>query len=64
MCEGKVSCLYYRLDEDDDEDIESLIARLPDDCSHLQDLIVTSQGCTLLLQVKQHLKEMYNINDR
>ena len=56
--------IVCRLDDDDNDDVESLLPRLPDDCSHLQDLIIVSQGCILLLQLKQHLKEMYNITDR
>lgn len=52
-----------RLDDDEDDDVESLLKRLPPDCSTLQELMITAQGCTLLLQVKQHLKEMYAITD-
>lgn len=50
-------------DEDDDEDVESLLARLPDDTTELQKCITSSQGCNLLLMLKQHLKASYKIND-
>lgn len=53
-----------RLDDDDDDDLESLVSRIPPDCDSLQELMITSQGCILLLQIKQHLKEMYAITDR
>lgn len=50
-------------DDDDDEDKEALFERLPDDTSALQDCIKAAQGCMLLLILKQHLKDMYGIND-
>lgn len=50
-------------DEDDDEDVDSLLARLPDDTTELQKCITSSQGCNLLLMLKQHLKASYKIND-
>lgn len=55
---------FTRLDDEDDDDLDSLAARIPPNCSLLQELMITSQGCILLLQIKQHLKEMYAITDR
>lgn len=51
-------------DDDDDEDIEALYNRLPDDTTELEKCITASQGCILLLMLKQHLKELYKINDK
>ncbi|XP_076440937.1 nipped-B-like protein A isoform X2 [Babylonia areolata] len=50
-------------EDDDDDDPESLITRLPDDISPLQDVMQQSQGCILLLVLKQHLKDMYGLTD-
>lgn len=50
-------------DEDDIEDIDEIIERLPDNTADLQQCITSAQGCMLLLILKQHLKEMYGIND-
>ncbi|XP_055299107.1 nipped-B protein isoform X6 [Sitodiplosis mosellana] len=50
-------------DDDDDEDIEALLHRLPDSTIELQKCITASQGCILLLMLKQHLKDLYKIND-
>lgn len=50
-------------DEDDEEDKDVLYGRLPEDTSELQSCITSAQGCMLLLMIKQHLKEMYGIND-
>jgi cohesin loading factor subunit SCC2 len=50
-------------DEDDDEDRETLCARLPEDTTDLQNCVTAAQGCMLLLILKQHLKDMYGIND-
>jgi len=38
--------------------------RLPDDISTLQEIMHQSQGCILLLMLKQHLKDMYGMTDR
>lgn len=51
-------------DDDDDEDIEVLYNRLPEDTTELEKCITASQGCILLLMLKQHLKELYKINDK
>jgi cohesin loading factor subunit SCC2 len=50
-------------DEDDEEDREALVHRLPEDTTELQQCITSAQGCMLLLILKQHLKEMYGLND-
>lgn len=49
--------------DDDDEDIESLVNRIPEDTKTLEDCIIASQGCLMLLMVKQHLKDMYGLTD-
>ena len=54
--------LFY--DEDEDDDFDSILHRLPEDLSILQDAINASQGCLLLLMLKQHLKDMYGITDK
>ncbi|XP_025080871.1 nipped-B-like protein B isoform X1 [Pomacea canaliculata] len=51
------------VDDDDDDIAECLLNRLPDDISPLQDIMQQSQGCILLLMLKQHLKDMYGITD-
>lgn len=50
-------------DEDDEEDKDALFERLPDSTTDLQHCITSAQGCMLLLILKQHLKDMYGIND-
>lgn len=50
-------------DDDDDEDKDLLYQRLPEDTTDLQHCVTSAQGCMLLLILKQHLKEMYGIND-
>lgn len=50
-------------DEDDEEDRDVIVARLPADTTDLQQCVTAAQGCMLLLILKQHLKEMYGIND-
>ncbi|CAH1393670.1 unnamed protein product [Nezara viridula] len=51
------------LDEEEDEDEETLLSRLPEDTTPLQHCLTASQGCLLLLVLKQHLKTMYGFND-
>lgn len=51
-------------DDDDDEDIETLYHRLPESTVELQKCITAAQGCILLLMLKQHLKDLYKINDK
>lgn len=52
------------LDEDDEEDLDVLYARLPDDTTELEKCITAAQGCMLLLILKQQLKDNYGITDR
>lgn len=50
-------------DEDLDEDPDSVFSRLPDNLSLMQKSLVSSQGCLLLLVLREHLKELYAINE-
>jgi len=56
---GKVEYVY---DEDLDDDFGSVYSRLPADCKTLQGAITASQGCMLLLVLKEHLKDLYGLN--
>ncbi|GFU63535.1 nipped-B-like protein [Trichonephila clavipes] len=49
--------------DEDDDDHDSILKRLPQDTSFLQECIIASQGCVLLLYLKQTLKEMYGFTD-
>lgn len=49
--------------DDDDDDLDSLKERLPEELSPLIDVCRLSQGCILLLHVKQHLKDIYGFTD-
>ncbi|XP_068082252.1 nipped-B-like protein isoform X2 [Anabrus simplex] len=60
---GGAAIPSYLEEEDDDEDENSLLSRVPEDTSVLQDCITASQGCLLLLVLKQHLKDLYGISD-
>lgn len=61
--ENKEKTLNPLEDEDDEEDRDVLFERLPDNTTDLQQLVTSAQGCMLLLILKQHLKDMYGIND-
>jgi cohesin loading factor subunit SCC2 len=61
--ETGVTELVYVEEEDDDEDEEVLLGRVPVDTTVLQECITASQGCLLLLVLKQHLKDLYGISD-
>lgn len=50
-------------DDDEQETFESVFANLPNDLKPLIDCMYKSQGCCLLLVLKQFLKEVYSIND-
>lgn len=63
-CSNFTAHLNVLEDDDDDEDIEVLYNRLPEDTAELEKCITASQGCILLLMLKQHLKELYKINDK
>ncbi|GFR03866.1 nipped-B-like protein [Trichonephila clavata] len=49
--------------DEDDDDYDSILERLPEDTSILLECIIASQGCVLLLYLKQTLKEMYGFTD-
>ena len=53
---GKTEYIY---DEDLDEDEDSVFDRLPDNVKELQEAITCSQGCMLLLVLREHLKDFY-----
>ena len=57
---GKTEYVY---DEDLDDDFDSVFSRLPEDCKTLQDAITASQGCMLLLVLKEHLKDLYGLTE-
>lgn len=59
---GQPISIVSALDEDD-EDEEMLISRVPEDTSHLQACITAAQGCLLLLMLKQHIKDVYGLSD-
>lgn len=56
------STIVSALDEDD-EDEDALVARLPSNTTELQSCITAAQGCLLLLVLKQHLKDIYGLSD-
>lgn len=51
------------VEDEDDEDEGTLVERVPDDLSYLQEVIIKSHGCLLLLVLKQYLKTVYGITD-
>lgn len=51
------------VDEEEDEDEAVLLRRVPEDTHCLQECLTASQGCHLLLVLKQHLKTLYGFND-
>jgi hypothetical protein len=51
----------YIYDEDLDDDFDSVLSRLPANCLPLQEAITASQGCMLLLVLKEHLKDFYGL---
>lgn len=50
-------------DDEEEEDKEALYGRLPEDTAELEICITASQGCMLLLLLKQQLKDSYGITD-
>ncbi|XP_060588229.1 nipped-B-like protein B isoform X3 [Ruditapes philippinarum] len=52
--------MYY---DEDDDDKDILLSRLPKDITPLKEIIWIAQGCILLLYLKQHLKDMYGFTD-
>jgi len=53
---GKTEYIY---DEDLDDDEESVFDRLPENIKDIQEAITCSQGCNLLLVLREHLKDFY-----
>ena len=53
---GKTEYIY---DEDLDDDEESVFDRLPENVKDIQEAITCSQGCNLLLVLREHLKDFY-----
>ena len=58
---GKTEWVY---DEDLDDDHDSVLSRLPEDPAGIQQAITASQGCMLLLVLKEHLKDLYGLTAR
>ena len=50
-------------EEDDEEDEETVLARVPEDTRLLRHYITASQGFLLLLNLRQHLKDLYGFSD-
>jgi len=50
-------------DEDLDDDPDSVLSRLPFNMTSFVENITTAQGCLLLLVLREHLKELYGINE-
>ncbi|XP_063929333.1 nipped-B-like protein isoform X2 [Zophobas morio] len=57
-----VTNVVSALDEDDDDE-DVLVSRVPEDTRQLQAYLTTAQGCLLLLMLKQHLKDIYGLSD-
>lgn len=55
---GKTEYIY---DEDLDDEFDSVYSRLPEDMRSVVGAITASQGCLLLLVLKEHLKDYYGI---
>ncbi|KAL5016356.1 hypothetical protein ScPMuIL_005945 [Solemya velum] len=51
------------IDDDDEDDPDLLIERMPADITPFKEICQLSQGCILLLVLKQHLKDMYGYTD-
>ncbi|OWR45028.1 putative delangin [Danaus plexippus plexippus] len=50
-------------EEEDEEEAEALVARLPPSTRPLRDAMRQARGCLLLLVLKQHLKQLYGFTD-
>ncbi|XP_046372301.1 nipped-B-like protein isoform X3 [Haliotis rufescens] len=61
--EKEIETVKPHIEDDDDDDPESLLKKLPPEIKPLQDIINLSQGCVLLLVMKQHLKDMFGFTD-
>jgi len=51
------------VEDEEDEDEGTLVDRVPDDITTLQEVLIKSQGCLLLLVLKLYLKTVYGITD-
>lgn len=51
------------VEDEEDEDEGTLVERVPDDLTNLHEVLIKSQGCLLLLVLKQYLKTVYGITD-
>ncbi|XP_070563594.1 nipped-B-like protein A [Ptychodera flava] len=51
------------LEDEDEEDVDILMTRVPEDPTPLIDCCIASQACMVLLVLKQHLKDMYGFRD-
>ncbi|VDP06375.1 unnamed protein product [Soboliphyme baturini] len=49
--------------EEKEESPSSILARLPEDLSPIENCVRSSQNCVLLLMLKQYLKELYGFTD-
>merc|ERR1712142_1088826 len=59
--ETRLEVIIY--DEDLDDDPDSVLSRLPLNMTMFVKNITTAQGCLLLLVLREHLKELYGINE-
>lgn len=59
--EQLLAAIEYEDDEEEDED--SVLERLPRDTKLLREYITASQGFLLLLTLRQHLKDLYGFTD-
>ncbi|CAK1552044.1 unnamed protein product [Leptosia nina] len=50
-------------EEEDEEEAEALVCRMPEDARPLRDAMRQARGCLLLLVLKQHLKQLYGLTD-
>ena len=51
------------MEDDEDEDVDSLLKRVPENTKPLEEFTIGSQGCLLLLMLKQHLKDYYGLTE-
>jgi len=61
--EGEDNVTVVENQYEEEETIDTVLARLPPDPTVFEQCCVSSQGCLLLLYLKQHLKEMYGFSD-
>lgn len=61
--EGEENVSLVENQYEEEETMESVLARLPMDPTIFEKCCVSSQGCLLLLYLKQHLKELYGFSD-